>query len=583
MLRTKAYIVAIATMIFLAGCAGLGSMEKAIETLNLKVNPETLIIRGDIVEVEITGNFPAKYFAKKVRLEATPVLVWDGGESAFATEGFQGEEAAGNYTVVPFEAGKSFTYTASIPYDAAMEDGSHLELRLRGLKGDKVVDFEPYVLCKGVITTPNLVQPDDQFATTPDSFQRTISYTIGDNEVVPYRETTIEKENVALIINYAYNSSRVTTTETRKDGWKAMQELLDLAASADSISLTGSTIEAYASPEGEISLNEDLASDRAESAKNAIMKELKRKKIDTAEGFYTLMAKGEDWLGFKRLMGASDIVDKDLILRVLEMYTDKTKREEEIRNIAKTYSEIEDQILPALRRSVIAMNYTVEGYTDEELIALATSAPATLTVEELLFAATLFESVNDKYTIYSECSEAYSNDPRGHNNAGVCLMEMGRRNQAEEAFNAARSLDPNNQAVLNNLGAIARQKGKIKEASAMFAKAGSGAEVSYNKGLVAITQGNYGAAISKMSGSSTANLALAKLLNGDANGAKTTLENTGDDSAVSSYLLAICCARLGDGEGVKRNITEALTKDGTLRNKAKADLEFQNFSSELGL
>jgi Flp pilus assembly protein TadD len=570
-------------MIFLAGCAGLGSMEKAIETLNLKVNPETLIIRGDIVEVEITGNFPAKYFAKKVRLEATPVLVWDGGESAFATEGFQGEEAAGNYTVVPFEAGKSFTYTASIPYDAAMEDGSHLELRLRGLKGDKVVDFEPYVLCNGVITTPNLVQPDDQFAITPDRFQRTMSYTIGDNEVVLDRETTIEKDNVALIINYAYNSSRVTTTETRKDGWKAMKEFLALAASADSISLTGTTIEAYASPEGEITLNEDLASDRAESAQNAIMKELKRKKIDTAEGFYTLMAKGEDWRGFKRLMGASDIVDKDLILRVLEMYTDKTKREEEIRNIAKTYSEIEDQILPSLRRSVIAMNYTVEGYTDVELIALATSAPATLTADELLFSATLFENVNAKYAIYSACAEAYSNDLRGHNNAGVCLMEMGRRNQAEEAFNAARSLDPNNQAVLNNLGAIARQKGKTKEASAMFAKAGSGAEVSYNKGLVAITQGNYGAAISNMSGSSTANLALAKLLNGDANGAKTTLENAGDDSAVSSYILAICCARLGDGEGVKRNITEALTKDGTLRNKAKTDLEFQNFRSELGL
>jgi len=565
MLRTKAYIAAIATALFLAGCAGLGSMEKAIETLNLKVNPETLILRGDIVEVEITGNFPAKYFAKKVRLEATPVLVWDGGEAAFATEGFQGEEAAGNYTVVPFEAGKSFTYTASIPYDAAMEDGSRLELRLRGLKGDKVIDFDPYVLCNGVITTPNLVQPDDKFAMTPDRFQRTMSYTLGDD------------------INYEYNSSRVTTAETRQDGWKAMKDLFVLAASADSVSLTGATIEAYASPEGEISLNEDLATNRTESAQKALMKELKRKKIETADGFYTLMAKGEDWNGFKNLMNASDIADKDLILRVLEMYSDKSKREEEIRNIAKTYSEIEDQILPSLRRSEIAMNYTVEGYTDEQLIAIATSAPATLTVEELLFAATLFDDVNDKYTIYAACADAYSSDLRGHNNAGVCLMEMGRRNQAEEAFNSARSLDPNNKAVLNNLGAITRQKGKTDEAASLFGKAGSGPEVSYNKGLVAITQGNYGAAISNMSGATTANLALAKLLNGDASGAKTTLENANDDSAVSSYLLAICAARLGDGEGVKRNITDALTKDGTLREKAKSDLEFQNFSSELGL
>ena len=578
MLRTQAYIVAIATALFLAGCAGLGSMEKAIETLNLKVNPETLILRGDIVEVEITGNFPAKYFAKKVRLEATPVLVWDGGEAAFATEGFQGEDAAGNYTVVPFEAGKSFTYTASIPYDAAMEDGSRLELRLRGLKGDKAVDFDPYVLCNGVITTPNLVQPDDKFAMTPDRFQRTMSY-----ELVEDNTTEATNAKNAVSISYAYNSSRVTTAETRTDGWKAMKELFVLAASADSVSLTGVTIEAYASPEGEITLNEDLATNRAESAQNALMKELKRKKIETADGFYTLMAKGEDWNGFKELMNASDIADKDLILRVLEMYTDKTKREEEIRNIAKTYSEIEDQILPSLRRSEIAIAYTVEGYTNEELITYASSTPATLTVEELLFSATLFDDVNMKYTIYAACADTYSSDPRGHNNAGVCLMEMGRRNQAEEAFNSARSLDPNNQAVLNNLGAITRQKGKTDEAAALFEKAGSGPEVSYNKGLVAITQGNYGAAISNMSGTTTANLALAKLLNGDASGAKTTLENANDDSAVSSYLLAICSARLGDGEGVKRNITNALTKDGTLREKAKSDLEFQNFRSELGL
>ena len=565
MQRINASFVAVAAIIFLAGCAGLGSMEKAIESLNLNVNPGTLILRGDIVEVEITGNFPAKYFAKKVRLEATPVLVWDGGEAAFSTEGFQGEDAAGNYTVIPFEAGKSFTYTANIPFDAAMEDACHLEIRLRGLKGDKVVDFEPYVLCKGVITTPQLVQPDDKFAMTPDRYQRTMSYTLDHD------------------LNYDYNSSRVNSSELREEGWGAMKELFALAASADSVNLSGVTIEAHASPEGEITLNEDLATERAESAQQALINELKRKKIETADGFHTLMAKGEDWDGFKRLMQASNIEDKDLILRVLEMYSDKNKREQEIRNIAHTYTVIEEQILPSLRRSSIAMNYTVEGYTDEELSALAMTAPSTLTVEELLFSATLFSDISDKLVIYTSCSEAYSNDHRGYNNAGVCLMEMGRRNQATEAFNAAHSLSPNNAQVLNNVGALARQMGKTDEAAALFAKAGSGLEVSYNKGLVAITQGNYGAAISNMSGSASANLALAKLLNGDANGAKTTLNNASDDSAISNYLLAICCARLDDSAGVKANVAAALTKDGTLLGKAKKDLEFANFRSELGL
>ncbi len=556
MLQSNSTFIAIAVAIFLAGCAGLGSMEKAIDTVGLSVEPETLILRGGEVEVTITGNFPAKYFGKKVILEATPVLVWEGGEAAFDMKGFQGEEAAGNYTVVSYEVGKSFTYNASIPYESTMEDASHLELRIRGKKGDSVVDFDPYFLCKGVITTPNLVQPDDKFIITADRFQRTIAYTHNDE------------------INYDYNSSVVKSKELKTDEWAEMKALFTLAATADSVALTGVDIDAYASPEGEISLNEDLATDRAYSAHNSLKRELRRAKINTADDFANLVAKGEDWEGFKKLMKASDISDKDLIIRVLEMYADKNKREEEIRNIAKTYSEIEDQILPSLRRSMIALNYTVEGYTDEELKDLCMSAPETLTAEELLYSATLFDNVNDKYTIYSSCATVHADDLRGHNNSGVCLMEMGRSNQAKEAFNKAHSLNPTNKAVLNNLGAIARQEGNIDEAASLLAKAGSSKETSYNKGLVAITNGEYGSAISNMSGSNSVNLALAKLLNGDANGAKTTLNNSNDESAIASYVLAISCARLGDAAGAKANIDAALTKDSSLSAKASADLEF---------
>ena len=149
------------------------------------------------------------------------------------------------------------------------------------------------------------------------------------------------------------------------------------------------------------------------------------------------------------------------------------------------------------------------------------------------------------------------------------------------AFNKANSLDANNKAVLNNLGAIARQEGRTDDAESLLAKAGSSAETSYNKGLVAITRGNYGSAISSMSGSTSVNLALAKLLNGDANGAKTTLKNSNDESAIASYVLAICCARLDDAVGAKSNIDDALTKDSSLNAKAKADLEFDGI--DLGL
>jgi Flp pilus assembly protein TadD len=554
-----------ASLLFLAGCTGLGSMEKEIEALGLQATPEPLILRGDQVELKIEGKFPPKYFAKKVSMEATPVLTWEGGAAEYDAQGFQGEDAAGNFQVIPFEAGKSFVYEASVPYDAAMEDAAELAVRISGTQGNKSATFDPVVIGAGVITTPLWVQSDDQFIAVPDAYKRVISYT------------------QAATVNYSVNASAVRGSELRDTDWQELKTLIKLAASADSVTLTGVNIESYASPEGEITLNEDLASDRAGSAAKAMANELKRSKIATNDAFYNEVPKGEDWNGFKNLMKASSIADKDLILRVLEMYSDKNKREEEIRNIAKTYKEIEKDILPELRRSQMAVSYDVEGYTDEELIAMSIESPQMLTADELLFAATLFESVNDKLTVFENAMRVHTMDFRAYNNAGWCLTEMGRNTQAKELFNQALTLE-RNKAVLNNVAAIKRQEGDVDGAMKLLNEAnGAGPEVAYNKGIILIQKGDYPSAISNMGRSSTVNVALAKMLNGDASGAKTTLENTGDDSAVASYLMAVACARLGDANGVKVHLAEALAKDPGLRAKSEKDLEFRNVRDQLGM
>ena len=415
----------VASLLFLAGCAGLGSMEKEIEAMGLEASPEPLILRGDQVELEVTGRFPAKYFGKKVSIEATPVLTWEGGSASFNSEGFQGEDAAGNFTVVPFEAGKSFSYASSVPFDPAMEDAAELAVVISGSQGNKSATFEPFVVGAGVITTPLWVQADDQFIPVEDNFQRVITYT---------EEVTV---------NYSVNSSTVRSSELRDEDWKALKNLIQLSVDADSVTITVARIEAYASPEGEITLNEDLASDRANSAAASVTREMKRKKLTADEAFYDLVPKGEDWQGFKSLMQASDIEDKNLILRVLEMYSDKNKREEEIRNIAKTYKAIEKEILPALRRSQVVVSYDVEGYTDEELMDYCMSMPDSLTADELLYAATLFTDLNDKLTIYQSAARVHADDFRGYNNAGWCLAQMGRMNQAGEVFQQALELERN--------------------------------------------------------------------------------------------------------------------------------------------
>ena len=548
--------------VLLAGCS-LPKMIKTVEEINLEVTPSPVVLQGNDVTIDITGTFPPKYFAKKVTVEATPYLVWEGGEVAFESVNFQGEDAAGNGTVVSWENGKSFNYTSTVTYVGEMKDNARLELRMSGAQGDKTGEFGAITLAKGVMATQDLIQPDEAFVIAPDNFQRVITY-VQD-----------------LTFNYGYQSSAVKSAEYRDEDWKATKDLLALAASADSVNVIGVTTTSYASPEGEISLNEDLAMDRAKSANKAVTRELRRKKLNLDDEAVRAEPKGEDWEGFKKAMRASDIADKDLILRVLEMYSDKNKREEEIKNIAKTYKEIENNILPDLRRSQVAITYTVEGYTDEELVSLAKGNADILTVEELLFAATLFDDLNDKLEVYQNTARVHADDYRGHNNVGVVLTDLGRMKQAEEAFNAAKALASGNGVVNTNLGAMARQNGNVEGAAAYYGKASGVAELSYNKGVLAIAQGDYGRAISSMGGSATLNLALAKILNGDANGARTTLQNGDSDSAIADYLLAVCAARLDDAAGVRKHIRAAIDKDASLRNRALSDLEFRNHKESL--
>ena len=548
--------------VLLAGCS-LPKMIKTVEEINLEVTPSPVVLQGNDVTIDITGTFPPKYFAKKVTVEATPYLVWEGGEVAFESVNFQGEDAAGNGTVVSWENGKSFNYTSTVTYVGEMKDNARLELRMSGAQGDKTGEFGAITLAKGVMATQDLIQPDEEFVIAPDNFQRVITY-VQD-----------------LTFNYGYQSSIVKSAEYRDEDWKATKDLFALAASADSVNVIGMTTTSYASPEGEISLNEDLAMDRAKSANKAVARELGRKKLNLDDAAVRAEPKGEDWEGFKKAMRASDIADKDLILRVLEMYSDKNKREEEIKNIAKTYKEIENNILPDLRRSQIGISYTVEGYTDEELLNLAKGNADMLTVEELLFAATLFDDLNDKLEVYQNTARVHADDYRGHNNVGVVLTDLGRMKQAEESFNAAKALASGNGVVNTNLGAMARQNGDTEGAAAYYNKASGGAELSYNKGVLAIAQGDYGLAISSMGGNATLNLALAKILNGDANGARTTLQNGDSDSAIADYLLAVCAARLDDAAGVRKHIRAAIDKDASLRNRALSDLEFRNHKEAL--
>lgn len=563
----KGMSLVIAAAVVLVGCNGLGKMKKYVENVKYTVEPNPLIVQGDSVAVAINGNFPGKYFARKAQVELTPTITYTGGETPYKMVGFQGDKAVGNYTVIPYETGKAFSYSGKVAYTPSMST-SELVVKILGKQGKKELPFEPFKLTDGVITTPYLLMSDDKVLMAKDAFER------------------ITHHSEAATINYLVSSSVVRPGELKDADITAMAAFVKGVTAAGNISLTGASFDAWASPEGELSKNENLATDRAKSAMTWVKGELKRNKIkaDSLDTFYTLNPRGEDWDGFQRAMQASNVPDKDLVLRVLQMYPDVTKREEEIRNMAATYKEIAEEILPQLRRSEMRLNYDRVGKTDEQLIAMSKSMPDSLNAEELLFSATLTTDLNEQLRIYREASRIFPTDYRGPNNAGYVLMMQNKLADAEAEFQKANSIT-DNPISTNNLGACARLKGDRKKAMEHYRKAGAaGPEVKYNMGIIDIMNGDYGAANSNMSGVNSFNAALAKTLGGDAAGAQRILESSPDaDSAMGHYLMAIIGARQNNGDMVRNHLGMAVQKDATLRDKAMADLEFRNFKGQLGL
>jgi tetratricopeptide (TPR) repeat protein len=559
----KSLAIVVIAGLTLVGCNGLGKMAKNADTVSYNVDPSPLIVRGDSVELNVTGQYPEKYFSKKATLEVVPVLIYADGEQAYEAAYYQGVDAAGNYKVIAYDAPTSFSYNDKIAFAPGMET-SDVVLRAVGSQGSKTKEFEAYPLAVGVRTTPYLMQNDDKVILAKDNFVR------------------ITNHEQYAVIHYLINSSVVRPAQLKDADMKEMSAFIKAAAANDRIELTSAVLDAYASPDGELTLNENLANDRAKSGGKVVASELKKNKITTPANFLQEVGKGEDWTGFKEKMEASDIKDKDLIIRILQMYSDPAKREQEIKNLAATYKVVAEKILPELRRTQIHLNYKKIGYSDEEITALSKSNPDTLNVEEILYAATLTNSLDEKLRIYMIAERNFPNDYRGANNVGYVLMMMGKPAEAKGQFEKALSVK-SNPISSNNLGAVVRQEGNRKEAMELFKKAASaGPEVNYNMGLVDIQNGNYTSAITNFGSDKTFNVALAKVLNGDNEGALSTLNASPEkDTAMGYYLAAIIGARMGDGTAVKTNLDKAVELDPDLAVKAATDLEFINFWANL--
>lgn len=553
-------LAAIAALGFTA-CDGLGKMVKKANTVQYTVTPNPIEMHGDTVTVTVAGKFPPKYFGKKVALTVTPIIKYNDGEKELKPITIIGEKAEGSGTKVPYTAGGSFSYSDRTGYVKGMEKAT-VEVKAQGVVKKKKKDLPQTKIADGTIVTPLLVKSDEKSIMGKDAFTKT------------------KPVSVNSVIYYVVNQSVVRPSEMKNDEMKAFKEFVEKGI-AKAYEFKAASVSAYASPDGEQSLNSNLANERAESASKALIGFFKDKKtkveVAQKDEFYSKAGKGEDWDGFKSLMEQSEIKDKDLILRVLSMYSDLDQREKEIKNLAKTYTEVSDKILPKLRRSMITLNGEEKSRTDEQIIKLATSTPDSLSVEELLYAgANLTKDVNTRLSIYKAAEKQYPNDWRGINNAGCIYLMQNKLSDAETQFDNAAKLDPKNNIVKNNQGIVARWKGDRKKAAEFYKEAaGAGPEVNYNMGIIDIQDGNYASAVSNFGSYNAFNMALAKVLNGSPDAAVQVIDESDDkDSALGYYLKAIIGARTGKADMAVNNLKTAIGKDASFKSKAMDDAEF---------
>lgn len=561
----KSYaLVAVAAATTVA-CNPLSNMTKRAEEVTYSVTPNPLEMHGDSIEVNISGAIPPKFFNKKVSVEITPTLNYEGGDVTFNKIILVGEDSEVEGQKIPYEKGGNFAYNDVIAYQDGM-DVATLDAVAVGMYKGKTKEFPAEQIATGTIVTPMWAQEDDMPMIGADEFTK----------VVPMEQQAI--------VNYLVNSSNVRSSELRDDDAKALNSWIAEKAKHPMFKFKGIDVVAYASPEGEISLNANLADDRAKSGARVAKNMLSRKRVKAAneKDFANLMGKGEDWDGFKQAMQASDIKDKDLILRVLEMYEDKAKREEEIRNLAATFEVIEEKILPGLRRSIVTVKGEMTSFSDEKIKEYSKSNPDTLTAEELLYAATLTNDMDEKLTIYKSFAQIHPKDWRGPNNIGFVYVMQNNLEAAKSDFDKANSLAPNNKVVMNNLGVIARANGDNEKAMEYYNSAqGAGAAVGNNLGYLNMLSGDYQEAVSNYGSVKTFNAALAQTLNKDYQDALQTIDaSPASDQAEGYYLKAVIAARKGDKGMVVSNLKSAIAKDSSLKAKAKKDAEFTEFKDD---
>ena len=554
----KLYLPLVALMVLvLSSCGKMGELTSDYFT----TNPEVLEAVDGKVPVTINGKFPEKYMKKNATVEVTPVLRWNGGEAKGQPATFQGEKVEGNGQTIAYKAGGNYTMKANFDYVPEMAN-SELYLDFKITKGSKTYTIPSVKIADGVIATSELPTAASANASyAEDAYQRIIKQA--------------QEANIMFLIQQANLRNNQLNSAEMKEFHKKVAEV---NADTKNFKLNNIEVSAYASPDGGLKLNTGLAEDREKNAEKYLNKQLKKAKIDAnVDAKYT----AQDWEGFQELVAKSNLQDKDLILRVLSMYQDPEQRENEIKNISSVYKTLADEILPQLRRARLTANYDIIGRSDEEINEAFDTDAKVLSVEELLYAATLTNDKARQEAIFTKTTQLFPNDFRAYNNLGEMAFAAGDAAKAESFFKQAAAKNANAPEVNANLGLVELVKNNVAAAETFLGKATGANAANEALGNLYIKQGQYQRAVNAFGDAKTNSAAQAQILAKDYNKAKATLEAIKDKDAMTDYLMAIVGARTNNESLVKSSIKSAIAKDASLATKAANDREFAKFASAL--
>ena len=545
----------VGAMALLTSCGG---GLKSLSADNFKVNPNPLETEGGQVQATINGMFPEQYMNRKAAVTVIPELRYTKNGVQQTAKGqsasFQGEKVMGNDQTISYLLGGHYTMKTAFPYEPAMQQ-SELYLTFDAKVGNKAVKVPAVKIADGVIATSELYHQTIKTAqpcVAQDAFQRITEQK--------------QEANIKFLIQQAELRKSELQSNSVQDFIKMLQQI---ARDQEGLNLSDVEISAYASPDGGLKLNEQLANKRQQNTESYVRQQLKDANL---EGGISSEYTAQDWEGFQELVKASDIPDKDVILRVLSMYEDPQEREQQIKNMSQGFKELAEGVLPELRRARMTINYEVIGRDDDQIFAQLKQDASKLSVEELIYAASIAPTDSEKEQILKTTARLYPKDNRASNNLGVLALQQGKKEEAIQYFKQAGEL-PEASA---NLGLISLQEGHTQEAEDLIAKSAGAYGLSEALGNLHLAQGNYALAQQDFGYRPSNSAALAQLLNKDYARAQQTLKNVKEANGMTDYLAAIVQARQGNQEAAASFLRSALQKDPTLKQYADKDLELKN-------